>query len=310
MGQELKARKAAGDDVAYSLDLFSTASLLETPHAVAQLHEDYIKAGATVITTASYAVTRFYLDKIGEASRVKELNELCVALAKQAIAKTDSAASVSVAGCVPPLSESYRADLVPQDKQLREEYAEIIDSLMGSDIFLCETMSSMREAAVAVPMCVAKGKPTWASFTLKHDKKDRLCIPDGTDVEAVVKQTVAMGVEAVLFNCCAPELIAEALPKASAALNGSPSYIRLGGYGNAWEECDRDHWTIDQNESHVGANDHGAHGMVVRDLCEAHYVEQVQDWLRSGASIVGGCCGISPAHIQAIRDLQECTERQ
>ena len=304
MGLELKNRKAAGSDVAYSLELFSTATLRETPHAIAQLHEDYINAGATVITTASYAVTRFYLNKVGEASRVKELNQLSVALARKAIAATASASRVSLAGCIPPLSESYRADLVPDDEQLTEEYAEIVDSLHGSDLFLCETMSSMREAAVCVPMCVATGKPTWASFTLKHDKDDRLCLPDGTDVEMAVKETVAMGVEAVLFNCCPPELIAEALPMASATLNNVNPLVRLGGYGNAWHECDRDNWTIDQNESHMGSNDHGVHGMVVRDLGEDHYVEHVQEWLQSGASIVGGCCGISPSHIQAISKLQ------
>ena len=65
-GLEFKRRKAAGLEVAYDLTLFSTAALRETPDAVVALHRDFIRSGCTVITTASYAVTRFYLDKIGE----------------------------------------------------------------------------------------------------------------------------------------------------------------------------------------------------------------------------------------------------
>ena len=83
-GLELKKRKALGQPVAYDLTLFSTAALRETPDGVTALHRDYIRAGCTVITTSSYAVTHFYLDKIGEGARVAELARLSVSLAKAA----------------------------------------------------------------------------------------------------------------------------------------------------------------------------------------------------------------------------------
>ena len=57
-GLELKKRKAAGERCSYDLTLFSTAALRHTPAAVDEMHQDYIRAGCTVITTASYAATR------------------------------------------------------------------------------------------------------------------------------------------------------------------------------------------------------------------------------------------------------------
>ena len=52
-GLELKLRKSQGKPVAYDLLLFSTAALIETPRAILDLHRDYIRAGCTVLTTAS-----------------------------------------------------------------------------------------------------------------------------------------------------------------------------------------------------------------------------------------------------------------
>ena len=87
-GLELKRRKTeqiGPQPVAYDLTLFSTAALLETPNAIVALHRDYIRAGCTAITTASFAVTRFYLSKVGQEGRLAELAQRSVALARQAV---------------------------------------------------------------------------------------------------------------------------------------------------------------------------------------------------------------------------------
>lgn len=93
---------------------------------------------------------------------------MSVYLAQQAV-KECGKSGVKIAASVPPLSESYRADLVPSDDVLRKEYEELIPALGEADIYLCETMSSIRESDVAVPICTATGKTTWASFTLERN---------------------------------------------------------------------------------------------------------------------------------------------
>ena len=158
-GLELKRRKAQGLPVAYDLTLFSTAALRDTPDALVDLHRDYIKAGCTVLTTASYAITRFYLDKVNEGSRVKELAERSVALAKEARAAECAEERVLIAGSVPPLGESYQAAALPTD-ELQAQYAELLAGLSGCDVYLCETMGTLADGVVGpktetecVPIC-------------------------------------------------------------------------------------------------------------------------------------------------------------
>lgn len=135
-GLELKRRKAAGLPCAYDLMLFSTAALRETPEAVLAMHRAYIRAGCTVLTTASYAVTRFYLERVGEAERVEELAARSVRLAKAARAAEGAEAErrVLVAASVPPLGESYQAAALPAGEQ-RAQYAELIRGLKGCDVY-------------------------------------------------------------------------------------------------------------------------------------------------------------------------------
>ena len=148
-GMELKRRKAMGLDVAYEFLLFSVSTLMQTPHAIKTLHRDYIKMGAQVITTASYAVTRHYLQLANAVDRIDELARLSVRLAREAVDAEGASGRVRVAGSVPPLGESYhmahlsRADLMAQ-------YGELIPALSGVDILLLETMNSIEEIECAV----------------------------------------------------------------------------------------------------------------------------------------------------------------
>ena len=102
-GMELKKRKSAGFNVAYDLNLFSSAALLYTPDGIKQLHCDYIKSGANIITTASYAVTKFYLDRVSKGDCVKEYAKLTVKLAQDAVKEENASDRVLIAGSVPPL---------------------------------------------------------------------------------------------------------------------------------------------------------------------------------------------------------------
>lgn len=298
---ELKRRKALGQDVAYNLTLFSTAALRDTPDAVKQLHRDYIQAGCTVITTASYATTRFYLDKVGEGHRVQELAARALRLAREAVEEEAAGGRVLVAASVPPLGESYHVAGLP-DCELQSQYAELLEGLQGADVFLCETMASIREAAEAAAACRAVGGASariWISFNPRrlHPGSDAACIVDGTPIADAVAAAATLGAKGVLFNCATPEIIQSAIKEAacmSSELELGDGF-RIGAYGNFWEEMDLSTWTIEKNESVPGSGDQQAGGMVVRrDLTDELYADHTAGWLRNGASIVGGCCGIGP----------------
>jgi S-methylmethionine-dependent homocysteine/selenocysteine methylase len=318
-GLELKRRKTAGMDVAYDLTLFSTAALRDTPDAIRTLHRDYIRAGCTVITTASYAVTRFYLDKIGEGHRVKELAARSLNLAREAVAAERAENRVLIAASVPPLGESYQ-EAALQPELMEAQYVELIHGYLmagGADIYLCETMGNLTEGALAARLCrqLVPSARVWLSFNpRKADASEGggiVLSADRASVADAVEVAVAVGAELISFNCSTPETVDLAIEAAVAAARGR---VQVGGYANFWEEFDPRGWSIDKNESGSGEGDQKAGGMHVRkDLTDSQYACKACGWRRRGAALIGGCCGIGPEVMAEVcRQIREedATARQ
>merc|ERR1712176_1126603 len=119
--------------------------------------------GARVIITNNYACTPSI---VGDTGRVIEAIQAAGKLAREAADKHGA----FVAGSLPPLHESYRPDRVGSQEELETEYAIIAKTLAPYvDVFVCETMSSIREAVAAARAGVAVGKPIWVSWTLSED---------------------------------------------------------------------------------------------------------------------------------------------
>ena len=96
------------------------------------------------------------------------------------------------------------------------------------------------------------------------------------------------GAQALLFNCSQPEVMLGALQRALAEIGRLSAALQLGVYANAFPPQSDD----------AAANDTL---MPLRaDLDPAGYLGWVEQWIDSGAEIVGGCCGIGPEHIAAI----------
>jgi len=86
--------------------------------------------------------------------------------------------------------------------------------------------------------------------------------------------------DACLFNCTSPEVMVEAMPRLKAM---TPPGIGVGGYANGFV---------------TAASGEGSY----RDLgTSEYYTDFVSKWVSSGADVVGGCCGIFPRHIAAVR---------
>src|SRR6516165_4204303 len=95
MGTELQRRGVPMDGIAWS-----AAALATHPEAVRGVHEDYLRAGAEVLITNSFAASRHVLEATGLGERVAELNRRSVALAREAIAKVAADRPVWVAGSI------------------------------------------------------------------------------------------------------------------------------------------------------------------------------------------------------------------
>ena len=261
--------------------LWSAKALLENPEVVRAVHQDYVSAGAQVIITNSYSTVPSYLAKEDMQSRYVELTEIAARLAREV---ADAApADVRVAGCLPPLSESYRPDLVPGDDESRPIYSEIIKALSADvDLYLCETMSSVREAVNAASSVreTDPDKPLWVALTLADEPGGGL--RSGENMDQVVSALEPYDVDAFLFNCTDPTSISVALEEL-VPLTNKPT----GAYPNRFHVPPG--WTLD-NEIAVEPTE-----MTVED-----YLGFVDTWRRSGATIIGGCCGVGPEFIAAL----------
>ena len=276
MGSELIAR-----EVLSSEGLWSARALLEAPEAVSQIHHDFIRAGAGVITTNSYSTIPSYLEKEGLSHRFEELTALAANLARAAADQGER--DVLVAGCLPPLNESYRFDLVPEDAYSRGIYGRMIEVLSSKvDLYLCETMSCAREAANAAAAARDRDgdKPLWVSWTLHETPGQGL--RSGETLEQALDAVTPYSPDAYLFNCTDPEAITGAIATLS-TLTEKP----IGAYPNLFHVPPG--WTLDNDVQ-----------TTPREMSVAEFKAYASRWCALGAQIIGGCCGISPKFISAI----------
>ena len=279
MGSELRERGYGSAD-----GLWSAQALLDAPDMVLQVHRDYIAAGADIITSNSYSTIPSYLGKRAMAGRYVELTRLAGEIARAAA--SGAPRPVRVAGSLPPLGESYRPDLIPEEAESLEIYRAMVEALRDSvDLFLCETLSSGAEARRAVGQALAfgGGKPVLVSWTL--DETPGAGLRSGEPVAEAFAQLAGYEVAAYLFNCTQPEAILAGV-RELAQLTDRP----IGGYPNLMAPVNRA-WTLD-NELQTATR---------TDLDIDDFVALVARIVAAGATIVGGCCRVGPRHIAALR---------
>ncbi|RUV45459.1 MAG: homocysteine S-methyltransferase [Mesorhizobium sp.] len=276
MGQELVRRSQSEPT-----PLWSARVLIDEPELVRDLHAEFIRAGARVITINTYSATPERLAREGAEELFKPLQKRGIELARQAC---DEAGEAAIAGCLSPLFGSYAPALTISFEETLGIYRRIVaEQAEGVDLFLCETMASADEARAAVTAACESGKPVWVSWTLADHGTPRL--RSGESIAAAASALGDLPVAARLLNCCRPEAIAAALPELLAL--GGP----VGAYANGF--------TSVEALKHGGTVDvlHARH-----DLDPHAYADQAMGWVETGASIVGGCCEVGPAHIAALRD--------
>lgn len=267
---------------------WSALALIEAPNFVSKVHDNYISVGADVITTNSYAVVPFHIGQKRFDEQGYALASLAGKLARDSANRSEH--KVFVAGSIPPALGSYRADLFNR-KLAAPIWRIIVDGLSPHvDYWLAETLSSTEEASLLVEILGTDTKPRWISFTLDDlSSRDNPKIRSGESITAAAESAIAAGVEALLFNCCQPEVIAGAIRLAypTVAAKG----IRIGAYANAFPP---------QDES---ATANSTLLELRQDLTPEEYGRYALLWRSIGASIIGGCCGVGPEHILALRDL-------
>ena len=283
MGRELKRSGAP-----FRQPEWSALAMIEAPETVEAVHRAYCAAGAQVITTNSYALVPFH---IGQERFARDGLELAARAGQVARAAADDFTGVRVAGSLPPVCGSYRPDLF-DPAAAAPLLAVLIEGLAPHvDLWLAETLSALDEARAVIAQLRGDPRPLWLSFTLADGPGDRAApgqLRSGEHIEQAVHLAAEAGAQALLFNCSQPEVMHGALSRAQAEADRLGAALQLGVYANAFPPQSDD----------AAANDTL---MPLRaDLDPAGYLGWVEQWIETGAQIVGGCCGIGPEHIAAI----------
>ncbi len=262
---------------------------------VRAIHRDYIDAGADIVTTDTFQMTRrTYLNLFRNLDHMRRIG--APGLEFQAARLIEKAAltvreavedrAVAVAGSVSPLNHCFRPDLSPPYDEALKEHAETTQLLAhaGVDFILLETMNNVREAAAALEAAKKTALPVWISFTLGPGGKTLL---SGEPIADGVRAAERIGGDALLLNCAPPEDITaglEELRKVAALPFGA--YAHIGRY-------DPPSWKFDFHPQFTETQ-----------TCPPEkYALYAKRWRELGATIIGGCCGTTPAHIKAVKEF-------
>ncbi|ALM92862.1 Homocysteine S-methyltransferase [Alteromonas stellipolaris LMG 21856] len=254
---------------------------MKAPDLVAQVHQNFVDAGAKIITTNTYALVPFHIGQKQFDEQAFLLAERAAGIARTVAEKCD----VLVAGCIPPAFGSYKPELFCAE-QLSSILLPLIEAQASYiDFWLVETVSSVEEAiAVTSLLKQHSSKPIWLSYSLsnRHDFATPVTLRSSEPLNAILP--TLDNLDAVLFNCSQPEEMEAAI----AFTHSHNAHIPIGVYANSFSEHVRKH---DANEMLSTLRE---------DVTPEKYLTYAQTWVNAGASIVGGCCGIGPAHIQAL----------
>ncbi len=271
MGQELVHRSSDAPTA-----LWSTRVMLDNPGLVAQVHRDFTEAGATIATTNTYAIHRDRLEDTGLLDRFRDLHAM-------ALAEARTSGAGRIAGAIGPLKASYRPDLHPDAATAAPIYAEIAQMIGPScDLIICETVVSLAHAEGVLRGAAVAGKPVWLALSVMDTDGTRLRSGEAlADVLPLARAAAA----AVLINCSAPE----AIPAGLDILRDSG--LPYGAYANGFVQITEgflgDKPTVDALTKR-------------HDFTPEAYADHALGWVAQGATIIGGCCEVSPAHIAEI----------
>ena len=156
---------------------------LHIPRLVADIHRDYINAGAELVETNTYGANRIRLAPYGLAGKVREINFRAMKLAREA--REIAGASTLIAGAVGPLGQALHPFGQLHPDEARGAFAEQIGALLeqGADLLLLETFGDLRELLIAIEAAHAVGDlPIAAQMSFAEDGRTAL----GNTFEEVV----------------------------------------------------------------------------------------------------------------------------
>ena len=297
-GTELQSRGVPMNSVAWS-----GLAVATHPAVVRQVHLDYIRAGAEIIITNTFASGRQMLRAAGEESRTAEINRQAAQLASQARQEAAAAKAAAaegdwtlapqtvwIAGSISPMAAGAGGAGRPPLPEMRTHFGEQAELLAegGVDLLILEMMRDIDYSCAALEAAAATGLPVWVGFSCGRIEAGELklapTIAEEVALEEGVAAVMAEGGELVAVMHSDVNVTGAALTAIRAVWDGPTGAYPESGYFIMpnWQFVD----------------------IIPPDA----FAEQAIGWVAQGAQLVGGCCGIGPPHIRALAERLNCTD--
>lgn len=262
MGTALIAKGYKG-----SLELLN----VEAADVVASLHEEYLKAGADMVTTNTTCADALSLKEYGLEERSYELSRAGAEVARKAVDKYFTTENPRfVAGAVGPTTRNITLANDTTEEQLAEVYATQIKGLIdgGVDLILIETAMDAANVRIAVEQ-VRKLSPEMPIIVSAVLSRLEGRVASGATIAKFVEELPMEELLAVGFNCSMGDKQQAAALKALAAVSNKP-VVLYPALSQPQEAPNR-------------------------------FLKPLDTLMRAGGvNIIGGCCGTTPAHIEAL----------
>jgi homocysteine S-methyltransferase len=294
-GSELRRRGYALDARAWS-----APAALTHVDLLRSIQSDYIAAGADVISTNTFATTRFVLEAAGLGERTPEVVRRAVAAAREA--RAASGRDVAIAGsmsCLPPRGDP-RA--YPDARSESAAYRELAEQLAaeGVDLIALEMLEDTEHAARACEAARETGLPLWLGVSCRLSDEGALVAFDfpETSLARVLDALLPFAPDAVNVMHSPPGAVAPSLRAIRA---------RSSGVVGAYPELENGITGLSSARTAVSGD--GPTRDRRATLSPTELAALASYWIGAGARIVGGCCGATPSHVRALRTAIDSLEK-
>lgn len=245
---------------------------VDNPNFIKEIHRDYCFAGADILKTNTFGANRAKLSLFGLQDKVGELNFRGVELLREV--REESRRNFLIAGVVSPTAV-YKDGICQDDlKSMGQIFKEQIDTLIagGVDLILLETFDSLVELEIAIFAArqLSQDIPLIASLTFPENNKTIF----GKSIAEVTEVLNNAPVEIIGFNCS----------------RGPQNALKLLKEFN--EFSDKKIIVMPNTGYPTNVN-----GLLLNMSNREMFGSYATKYLRNGASIIGGCCGVTPEFI-------------
>ena len=254
---------------------------IESPEIISDVHQAYIRAGSDAVITNTFGANRLTLARHGLADQCAEINQAGAQIARAATTKREF-----VFGDIGPSGDFLEPLGTLKAEDLKDAFARQAKALVagGVDALLIETMTALDEVTIAVEAAksVSGDLPVLASMSFDRTG-DSFKTMMGFGVADTAAKLVSVGADGIGFNCGTASLdeYVELAEDLVSAVRASSEEVIVFAEPNAGRPQLLD-------------------GEAVYNVSPDEFAAAVEKIYMAGASMIGGCCGTSPAHIEAV----------